>query len=44
MLDGDTTLVLATQDWVILAEQLVLIAGVLVEVLILSAYHQTQNI
>ena len=44
MSDGDTGLVLGAQVWSTLAEHLVLTAGVLVEVLMLSAYLQTQNI
>ena len=39
MLDGDTGLVLGVQGWFILAEQLVLTARILVEVLMLSAYQ-----
>ena len=44
MLDGDAGLVLGTQVWFTLAEQLVLTVGVLVEALMLSAYLQTRNI
>ena len=44
MLDGDTGLVVGTQVWFTLAEQLVLTVGVLVEALMLSAYLQTRNI
>ena len=44
MLDGVTGLVLGIQVWFILAEQLVPTARILVEVLMLNAYLQTQNI
>ena len=44
MLDGDTGLVLGAQVWFILAEQLVPTVRILVEVLMLNAYLQTQNI